>query len=468
MAVPVEDEEARPHPAVTGDQFTEIQSNSLRSPLSDSSRLPVALAQSEIGMPAKVQSNTLARFDRLRWIHVPAIVAITLLEILVTHSHWTPVGPFRVHHLLALAAVPYVIFTIWGLLTPDPRLPDLLQRPLDRLIICLVTKGTNVEAVLRNYDRLSRLCGPPVQLTVVTDKPLPIPHLLVPANFQTRHARYKARALEFFRQQQKFGAGDWVLHLEEESELDADGLRACEEYCMRSPFLYGQGPIFYNNHEFWKHPVLSAADCIRAADDMAKFHLQLARLNWPIFGLHGSFLLVKGSLEDEITWDLQGSLVEDYAFAVECMRRGLGVGQVSGILREQSPKSVGDFLRQRRRWLVGIRGLSRLSPWARLWSVMWAASPVIRFAIVLDVATGHGLPLLLVLLGYFVSASFLYVYLLGSVIQDIDRGTRPTRLLWHACLSAILFPVSLGLETIAVFWSFVSRERSIGFQIIRK
>jgi cellulose synthase/poly-beta-1,6-N-acetylglucosamine synthase-like glycosyltransferase len=225
---------------------------------------------------------------------------------------------------------------------------------------------------------------------------------------------------------------------------------------------------FYNNHEFWRYPILAAADCIRTADDVAKFHLQLAWLHRPIFGLHGSFLLTKGSLEDEITWDLQGSLVEDYAFAVECMRRGYDVGEIQGILREQSPTSMGDFLRQRRRWLVGIRGLSRLSPWARLWTAFWSASPLVKLATVADYALASNLPLPLVAVGSFFVSTFLYLYLLGSVLQDLDCRTPVSTLMMRALATALFFPVSSVLESLAVLWSFVSRERSIGFQTVRK
>lgn len=406
---------------------------------------------------------------RLCWIHLPIIAAMTAVGLAISYLRLPPIfGPFRLQHLVYLLPVPYVLLGIAGLLTPAGALPAQRIRRLDRLIICLVTKGTNPEVVRRTYRSLLPLCGPRVELCVVTDHALDIPHLLVPAEFRTRHARYKARALEYFRQQQQFGPGDWVLHLDEESVLDRHGLAACIDYCERSPYLYGQGAIFYNNHGFWRHPVLTAADCIRVGDDVAKFHLQLARLHRPIFGLHGSFLLAKGSLEDEITWDLRASLVEDYAFAAECMRRGHGVGEINGILREQSPKSILDFLRQRRRWLVGIRGLSAQSPWARLWSVLWSASPLVKAATVADVLVARNLPWAMVVAGNLFASTFLYLYLLGSVLQDLDRRTPMPRLIWRACLTALLFPVSYALESLAVLWSFVSRERRIGFQTIRK
>ena len=415
------------------------------------------------------QPTVAQRLQQLRWIHIPIILVLATLGVLINLQRQPrALGILELHSILYLLSLPYVILGIWGLLTRTPPLPSQQLRALDRLIICLVTKGSNPEVVLRTYRRLLPLCGSDVKLCVVSDIPVPVPHLLVPSGFRTRRARYKARALEYFRQQQRFGPGDWVLHLDEESMLDADGLRACQQFCRRSPYQYGQGPIFYNNHEFWRYPVIAAADCIRAADDVAKFHLQLARLRRPIFGLHGSFLLVKGSLEDEITWDLDGSLVEDYAFALECMRRGLGVGEVAGIVREQSTRTVVDFLRQRRRWLVGIRGLSRKSPWVALWTWLWSLSPLVRTAVLVDVLTGHDVPLSLVVVRDIITATFLYLYLLGSVIQDVDRRTRVARLVWHAFVTGILFPVSYTLESIAALWSLVSREPRIGFQIVQK
>jgi hypothetical protein len=426
--------------------------------------LPDSAPRLEEAAPTVVE-----RMEGWRWIHVALIGAMSLVAILL--SEWlSPHKPatYQAHHLLYLLPLPYVVLAIWGLLTPRWTPSDEPAGQLGQLILCVVTKGTNAATVRRTRDRLVAILRPGVELCVVTDRPLDFPHLLVPEDFRTRHARYKARALEYFRQQRHFGPHDWVLHLDEESVLDERGLEACLDYCRRSPYLYGQGPIFYNNHDFWRHPVLAAADCIRAADDVAKFHLQLARLHRPIFGLHGSFLLAKGTLEDEITWDLPGSLVEDYAFAVECMRRGYGVGEIGGIVREQSPHSIGDLLRQRRRWLVGIRGLSRLSPWARLWSVLWSLSPLVKMATVIDVPTSTDMPLPLVATGAFFACTFLYLYVLGSVLQDLDACTRTPTLLKRAVVTALLFPVSFTLESTAVLWSLVSRERRIGFQIIRK
>ena len=54
------------------------------------------------------------------------------------------------------------------------------------------------------------------------------------------------------------------------------------------------------------------------------------------------------------------------------------------------------------------------------------------------------------------------------VLQDLDCGTRPRTLVKRAFTTALFFPLSYALESVAVLWAFVSRERCIGFQTIRK
>ena len=54
-----------------------------------------------------------------------------------------------------------------------------------------------------------------------------IPVVSVPASFSPPKAKYKARALEYFRIQQRFTNADWILHLDEETYMDEHAVRAC-------------------------------------------------------------------------------------------------------------------------------------------------------------------------------------------------------------------------------------------------
>ena len=54
------------------------------------------------------------------------------------------------------------------------------------------------------------------------------------------------------------------------------------------------------------------------------------------------------------------SLAEDFEFSQDAWRRGFTCGRVHGIVREQSPTTLRDFLKQRRRWFMGIRDIDGL------------------------------------------------------------------------------------------------------------
>jgi hypothetical protein len=69
-----------------------------------------------------------------------------------------------------------------------------------------------------------------IHLHVLTDEPNYFPEIsciTVPRSFATKSAKYKARALEYFRVLMRFTQEDWILHLDEESTIDQGSLEAC-------------------------------------------------------------------------------------------------------------------------------------------------------------------------------------------------------------------------------------------------
>lgn len=55
----------------------------------------------------------------------------------------------------------------------------------------------------------------------------------VPKTFTTVQAKYKARALEYFRQSHHFTDQDWILHLDEESKIDYTVVQSCVDFIER-------------------------------------------------------------------------------------------------------------------------------------------------------------------------------------------------------------------------------------------
>lgn len=206
-------------------------------------------------------------------------------------------------------------------------------------------------------------------------------------------AKYKARALDYFRYHVSLGSHDWILHMDEESTCDAETIRRGMEFVRYTPHHFGQGIITYNgvgycestHHSIqtnlcfhltrmFRHSghnwLFTVADGLRVGDDVARFHLQNTIVKRPIFGVHGSFLFTNGEMENECTWDF-GSLAEDFEFSQDAWRRGFTCGRYHGIVREQSPTTVRDFLKQRRRWYMGIRDIKGMYGLPHLATNLW-------------------------------------------------------------------------------------------------
>jgi hypothetical protein len=141
----------------------------------------------------------------------------------------------------------------------------------------------------------------------------------VPASFTPRKATHKARALEYFRQEQHLTSRDWVLHLDEETLIDNHVVQTCIDFIQgreREMQMAAQGIILYNAYQYWDNWLLTAADVIRVIDDFGHFQFQLNCLGKALDGFHGSFLLLNGQAENVITWETD-SIVEDMYFGLE-------------------------------------------------------------------------------------------------------------------------------------------------------
>lgn len=208
----------------------------------------------------------------------------------------------------------------------------------------------------------------------------------VPRSFRPANARYKARVLEYFRRSQNLGNDDWVLHLDEEAEVDGDVIRGCLDFIERGTahvgmvyslrvlsssqaILMGQGTTHYNSFNHWTNPFLSTVEVNRVAEDFGRFQLPVRLFQRPFLGwMHGSFILVNGAVENTVTWDI-GCVAEDFWFAYqvshpidtwvlrliyEAALCGYKFGWLHAIAHEQPPCTFRDFFKQRRRWYSGI------------------------------------------------------------------------------------------------------------------
>ncbi|NQZ66947.1 MAG: hypothetical protein HRT89_02645 [Lentisphaeria bacterium] len=116
-----------------------------------------------------------------------------------------------IYKIAWLFPMPMAVFAFLGLIWPVTKKELFTPRLYKRFYILVVTKGTNVEAARRSFNAMKHLQTDLVKLIFITDNPLPFPCVVVPEDFVPDHARYKARALEYFRLKMKLGQQDWRI-----------------------------------------------------------------------------------------------------------------------------------------------------------------------------------------------------------------------------------------------------------------
>lgn len=366
--------------------------------------------------------------------------------------------------------------------------PQDMQPITTEVSFRIVSRGQNAEALASTVtnirEEMARLPLFPYRIEVVTDLDVTLPHgpdlrhFVVPANYETpQGSLYKARALEYALWHSDLGDHAWLMHLDEESHITPSLVRgihaAVREEQARGTARIGQGAILYHRH-LERHPFLTLADSLRTGDDYSRFYFQ-HRLGMTLFGLHGSFILTRNDVEKEVGFDLgpRGSITEDAFWALKQMHRGRRCRWVDGHVSEQSPESVKDFIKQRRRWFIGLILVVLYAKVPLRWrlplavsTMMWAFSWVgIGFTVV-NLLLGLYIPTWVFLTASFIFSIYITLYVIGLKVNLQDHGpTRlPTPLLY--VLQVVLIPVFSLMESAGVLYGIVKPDMS--FHVVQK
>jgi egghead protein (zeste-white 4 protein) len=306
-------------------------------------------------------------------------------------------------------------------------------------------------------------------------------HLHVPDDYVLpNRSKYKARALHWALLNSPLPDDAWIVHLDEETQPTSSGIKGIckmireEEITQR--LRIGQGAILY--HRAWrKYPILTLADNVRTGDDFARFHFQ-HRLGKTIFGLHGSFIVVRNDVEKEsggFDFGPRGDITEDAFWALIMMKLGRRCRWVEGYLEEQSCMSLPDFLRQRRRWWFGLANVSLFAPVALRWRVclgvntaLWAFAPFSMIYTIAHFFYGFETSPIIHFLANYSYATFVVLYFMG-LKANLDEGVRERWVRPVAYVLQALFtilPVFSAMESIGVLWALVHPPH--GFHVVKK
>jgi len=265
--------------------------------------------------------------------------------------------------------IPIASANLAGLLLyKDPKQSPAVKKDIQNLAIVYVTRGTNTEALNRAVKQtkyIAQMMSVEPMIYVVSDQEVIVPrgtlNIVVPQEYSPSNgSKWKARALEFFRLGVVASTREpyqVYLHLDEESVISMDLIYGINEFIVNgNPKTIGQGEILYNAHNYGNNLVTTAVDCLRTGDDLGRFRLQYKLFKKPIFGIHGSFILVNGCDYKDLSFDHggKGSITEDAYFGLVASQKGFNFEWVNGTVHEQFPFTIKDIIKQRRRWFNGI------------------------------------------------------------------------------------------------------------------
>jgi egghead protein (zeste-white 4 protein) len=198
----------------------------------------------------------------------------------------------------------------------------------------------------------------------------------------------KGRALSYFTSSTSLQEDKWYAF------IDDDNIILDDSFLYEIPYYEERGysacnPILVPRAG--KNKTCFIMDWIRYFDDNTVFRLFTGLLKTPLVGLHGEMLCAKGSVLRSIGYN-RHTIVEDFRFASEMVKRGLKTWHSSTRVSIKSPNSVYDLCRQRGRWFRGIWNDYKYCPpimklivgirligWTNGFIGSWALSPLWAF-----------------------------------------------------------------------------------------
>jgi cellulose synthase/poly-beta-1,6-N-acetylglucosamine synthase-like glycosyltransferase len=157
----------------------------------------------------------------------------------------------------------------------------------------------------------------------------------------------------------------WIFHMDDESVVTPQTILALLKFIREGKGIASEGPIFYPFKFESANRLTAIAESIRP---FACYDCVSQMTHPPPLHMHGSNLLIRSDIEDDIEWNFGPTLAEDQMFGFKVYEKyGRGsMGWHGGILLEQPPLNLKDHFFQRRRWILGtMQNLQKFPRWHR-------------------------------------------------------------------------------------------------------
>ena len=169
--------------------------------------------------------------------------------------------------------------------------------------------------------------------------------LVVPPDFQTsQHTKYKGRAHEYARlcRVRSGLTGYRVLYIDDDSTVSP----AFIDECYNRSFDLLQGPVIINH----PHGILSHLDGALRAMSCLSLCSFFQELSHQLF-THGEGFCIDEGVDRAVSWDYPGWYADDLVYgAVATRKMGFRMRSTYATVQTNSPISLRQYIKQRRRW----------------------------------------------------------------------------------------------------------------------
>ena len=408
----------------------------------------------------------------------------------------------------SLTGISYVVTYIRGRFYVAGR----TDKPANNVVLVIVTKASkNVrDSLYHTIDNVKNIAQKHnIDFKIVVDEGSDLQSeleliyrdhiIVVPKDYTRGNLVGKGRAIQYFVE--NFLKEDyWYAFVDDDNLILTDDFLYEIPYYERDERYAAANPVLVPR---WGRSVITyILDAMRYLMDISYYRFFIGIKGKPLIGLHGELLVVRGKVLKEIGFKKR-SIVEDFYFAGELIRRGYKTWQSRTKISILSPNSLKDFFIQRGRWFTGIiselRGCDRLErgkcpgiPWnMRLYSSImlgtWIISPagamvwwVIWPLLILFLRVDTDLPLSV---GYVYAAltligALFYGFYLSHIYKYVKARCfhRPSRRRSIKTLIAVLLSIllSIGLffyqliDTISWAIGFLLYKNKNKFVVINK
>lgn len=346
-----------------------------------------------------------------------------------------------------------------------------------RILFQVTTKG-NIGIVQDTINQINAVCKEigytKYDIWAVTDAQEKFEGcrtIIVPQNYSC-NAVYKGRALQYAvetRKKEKVSGKDvYIYHLDDESLITKQTLCSILSYLEGNPKPISEGLIVYPVREKEEIKITNLMDTLRP---FCCFECMNMMANGNPAYIHGSNLLVRSDVEEKVGWENGKTLAEDTLFAIKArIKYGPeAFGWHGGVIEEQSPLTLIDLFKQRRRWFYGLIQNFKYFCYEEkirqsLRALIWTSGFVSGIISITAFFVPQSMPFALRVFFASTSLMWLFSYQIGAFLNGKYLPLKK-RISFH--FLALVSSIVIGmLECITPIFALISKPKT--FEVIKK